>query len=67
LPNELEQALVRLDIDAVNRAIEAIGAHHPAKMVALGAMAIVRDRQFSRMLRMICAAGSETGPDARDA
>ena len=38
LLNEQEQALVRLDIGAVNRAIEAIGVHHPSKTDALGAI-----------------------------
>jgi hypothetical protein len=38
LLNELEQAFVRFDIGAVKRAIEAIGAHHPSKTDALGAM-----------------------------
>ena len=55
LLNMLEQALVRLDIDAVSRAVEAIRDHHPSQSDALGAMA--RDLQYGRILRMIRAAG----------
>jgi CheY-like chemotaxis protein/nitrogen-specific signal transduction histidine kinase len=60
LLNRLEQALVRIDIGAVNRAIEAIRAHHPSQADALGAVA--RDLQFGRMLRIIRPASGETGP-----
>jgi signal transduction histidine kinase/FixJ family two-component response regulator len=60
LLNELEQALVRIDIGAVNRAIEAVRAHHPSQADALAAVA--RDLQFGRILRMIRAASGENGP-----
>jgi CheY-like chemotaxis protein len=63
--HDLEQALVRLDIGAVNLAIEGIRAHHPSQADALGATA--RDLQFGRMLRVIRAACSGTEPDGRDA
>ncbi|MBU4261359.1 MAG: response regulator [Proteobacteria bacterium] len=61
LLDELEQALVLIDINAVNRAIEAIRVHHPSQADALGGAA--RDLQFGRMLRMIRTASSETGPE----
>ena len=51
LLNELEQALVRLDIDAVHTAIGQIGAHDPSLKDALDAMS--RDLQFGRILKMI--------------
>ena len=63
LLKELEQVIVRLDVGAVNRAIEAIRAHYPSKADALGAMA--RDLQFGRILRMIRAASGGTSPDTR--
>jgi CheY-like chemotaxis protein len=59
--NDLEQALARLDIGAVNRAIDAIRAHHPALADALAAVA--RDLQFGRMLRMIRAIPGKTGTE----
>ena len=59
--NDLEQALVRLDIGAVNRAIDAIRARQPALAEALTAVA--RDLQFGRILRMIRAAHCETGKE----
>jgi CheY-like chemotaxis protein len=58
LQNELEQALVRIDMGAVNRAIEAIRAHHPTQADALAAVA--RDLQFGRMLRTIRSARGRT-------
>jgi CheY-like chemotaxis protein len=65
LLNELEQALVRIDIDAVNHAIYAIRPHHPSTADALAAVA--RNLQFGRMLRMVRTAGGKTGPETRDA
>lgn len=65
LPDELlktlEQALSRIDINAVGRAIEGIRAHHPSLADALAAVA--RDLQFGRMLWMVRAALGETGPE----
>jgi DNA-binding NarL/FixJ family response regulator len=61
LLTELKQALMRIDIGAVNRAIEEIQAHHPSLADALEAVA--RDLQFGRILRMVRAACSGTGPD----
>ncbi|MBF0551963.1 MAG: response regulator [Deltaproteobacteria bacterium] len=54
----LEQALIRIDVAAVNRAIEEIRGHHPPLADALTAEA--EDLQFDRMLRMIRAALGET-------
>jgi FixJ family two-component response regulator len=61
LLKELEQALVRIDIGAVNRAIEAIRVHHPSMAEALAAVA--RDLQYGWILRMIRATHGETGPE----
>jgi signal transduction histidine kinase/DNA-binding NarL/FixJ family response regulator len=61
LLKELEQALVRLDTGAVNRAIEAIRTHHPSKADALGAVA--RDLQYGRILRMVRAAACKADPE----
>ncbi|MBI4793411.1 MAG: PocR ligand-binding domain-containing protein [Deltaproteobacteria bacterium] len=61
LLNTLEQALSRIDINAVGRAIEEIRAHHPSLADALAAVA--RDLQFGRMLWMVRAALGETGPE----
>ena len=59
LRHALEQALVRLDIGAVNRAIDAIRARQPVLAEALAAVA--RDLQFGRMLRLIRAIPGKTG------
>ncbi|MBU4297422.1 MAG: ATP-binding protein [Desulfobulbaceae bacterium] len=61
LLNTLEQALSRIDIGAVGRAIEEIRAHHPSLAGALAAVA--RDLQFGRMLWMVRATLGETGPE----
>ncbi|MFH0730327.1 MAG: cache domain-containing protein [Pseudomonadota bacterium] len=61
LLNGLEQALARLDIGAVSRAIETIRDHHPSQAHALAAVA--RDLQFGPMLRMIRAASGEAGQE----
>jgi CheY-like chemotaxis protein len=61
LLKELEQALVRIDIGAVHRAIGAIRAHHPSQADALGVVA--RDLQFGRILRIIRAARAATNPE----
>ncbi|MEW6261715.1 MAG: ATP-binding protein [Thermodesulfobacteriota bacterium] len=61
LLNGLEQAIVRIDIDAAGRAIEEIRAHHPS--LANGLVAMARDLQFGRLLRMIRAIPGKTGPE----
>jgi signal transduction histidine kinase/ActR/RegA family two-component response regulator len=61
LLNDLEQALVHLDIGAVDLAIEGIRAQHPSQADALRAVA--RDLQFGRMLQMIRAGGGEARPE----
>jgi CheY-like chemotaxis protein len=58
LLNELRQALDRLDIGAVNCAIEEIRGHHPALADTLAAVA--GDLQFGRLLRMISDISDET-------
>ncbi len=63
LRNELEQALVRIDIAAVNHSIEAIRAHHPSIADALAAVA--RNLQFGRILRLIGVTHGETNPEDR--
>jgi CheY-like chemotaxis protein len=67
LPDELlsglEQALSRIDIDAVNRVIEAIRAHDPSLADALAAGA--RDLQFGQILRLVRSANDETGPETK--
>ncbi len=65
LLKELEQALVLLDIDAVNRTIEAIRTHHPSQADAMAVVA--RDLQFGRILRMIRTASGKTTPETRHA
>jgi signal transduction histidine kinase/DNA-binding NarL/FixJ family response regulator len=64
LLRDLEQALVRLDIGAVNRALEGIRARQPSHAEALGAVA--RDLQFGRMLRIIRAAANGNASETRD-
>ena len=59
--HDMEQALVRLDIGAVTRAIEQIRARQPALAEALAIVA--RDLQFGRLLRMIRAAPGKTAPE----
>ena len=63
LPDELlkglEQALVRIDIDAVDRAIEEIRTCNDPLADALAPLA--RDSEFGRMLRLIRDARGETG------
>ncbi|MEW6266318.1 MAG: cache domain-containing protein [Thermodesulfobacteriota bacterium] len=63
LLNALEQALVRIDIDAVDRAIEEIRAHSPFLAEALAAVA--KDLQFGRMLRLVRAARAGAGPEEK--
>ena len=58
LRRELERASVRIDIGAVNDAIEKIRVRQPALADALAAVA--RDLQFGRMLRMLSAAPNDT-------
>jgi FixJ family two-component response regulator len=59
LLNALEEALVHLDIDAVNHAVEAIRDHNPAVTDALASLA--RDTEYDRMLKLIEDARNETG------
>ncbi len=59
LLNELEQALVRIDIAAVDRAIEKIRACNDPLADALTPWA--RDSEFGRMVRLLRGARGETG------
>jgi signal transduction histidine kinase/ligand-binding sensor domain-containing protein/CheY-like chemotaxis protein len=59
LLQELEQALVRIDIDEVTLLIEAIRDQYPSQAEILGAMA--QDLQFGKVLRIIRAARGDTG------
>jgi signal transduction histidine kinase/ligand-binding sensor domain-containing protein/ActR/RegA family two-component response regulator len=61
LLNGLEQALVRIDIGAVSRAIEAIRARNPSLADALAVVA--GDLQFNRILRLIRAAAASIDPE----
>jgi CheY-like chemotaxis protein len=61
LLQELEQALVRIDIDAVTRAIEAIGTRYPSQAEIL--RAIARDLQLGRLLRLVRAVYSHTSQE----
>ena len=63
LLKELEQALVRLDIGAVDSAIEAIRAHQPSLADVLAAEA--QGLQFGRIRRLIKSTYDETGPKDR--
>jgi signal transduction histidine kinase/DNA-binding NarL/FixJ family response regulator len=56
LLNELEQALILLDVRAVDRAIEAVRAQYPAVADALVAEA--KDLQYGRILQVIEAISS---------
>jgi hypothetical protein len=56
LLNELEQALVLLDVRAVDQAIEAVRAQYPAVADALVAEA--KDLQYGRILQVIEAISS---------
>lgn len=58
---ELEQALVLIDIGAVNHTIEAIRAHHPSLADTLAAVA--KDLQFGQILRLINATEGEAGQE----
>ena len=64
LPNELrnmlEQALTRIDLDAVKHAIEAIRIHNPTLADALAPVA--KDLQFGRILQMIRSNQGESKP-----
>jgi CheY-like chemotaxis protein len=61
LRRDLERALIRIDIGAVNDAIEKIRVLQPALADTLAAVA--RDLQFGRMLRMLSAAPNDTECD----
>jgi CheY-like chemotaxis protein len=63
LLKELEQALVRIDIDGINRSIESIRTHDPSSAEALGDAA--EDLQFGRILRMVRTACRGSGPDTK--
>lgn len=58
LRNELEQAVVRIDIRAVNHTIDAIRVHHPSLANALAAEA--KSLQFGRILRLLTTPHNET-------
>jgi signal transduction histidine kinase/CheY-like chemotaxis protein len=62
---DLERAIVRIDIGAVNRAVEGLRTHHPSQADALGEFA--RDLQFGRMLRLIRTAANGNGSETSDA
>jgi signal transduction histidine kinase/DNA-binding NarL/FixJ family response regulator len=64
LLNELEQVLVRLDIDAVNRTIEAIRTHNPSLADALTAVA--QDFQFSQILQSIRSASGKSNRETQN-
>jgi signal transduction histidine kinase/CheY-like chemotaxis protein len=57
--NRLEDALVRLDVGAVNSAIEAIHTHRPSLADTLAVMS--RGLQFGQMLRHIRSIHAENG------
>jgi hypothetical protein len=59
----LEQALARIDSDAVNRAIEAIRAHDAAIADALDEVA--KDLQYGRILQLIEATESEPSKEGQ--
>jgi signal transduction histidine kinase/DNA-binding response OmpR family regulator len=60
LRNALEQALTRLDLEAVNRAIESIRAHNPSLADALALPA--KDLQFGQILQLISAKHGASQP-----
>ena len=62
LRHDLEQALIRIDIGAVNRTIEKIRARQPALADALAAVA--GDLQLDRILQMLSTAPN--GADPKD-
>jgi signal transduction histidine kinase/CheY-like chemotaxis protein len=64
LLNELEQVLIRLDIDAVNRTIEAIRVYNPSLADALATVA--QDFQFSQILHLIRSTSGETSQETQD-
>ena len=64
LLHTLEQALVRIDMGAVGRAVEAIRAHNPSVADALAALA--RDTEFGRILRLIRGAPMVKPPGEDD-
>lgn len=59
--NGLEQALVRIDISAVDQAIAAIRARDPA--LADGLTAEAQDLHYGQLLRLVRAAPGNTGPE----
>jgi signal transduction histidine kinase/CheY-like chemotaxis protein len=61
---ELEQAIIQLDIGAVNCALERVRSQHPSQADALGAIA--RDLQLGRMLRLIRAASNRDALEMGD-
>jgi len=61
--SELEEALSRIDIGAVNRAIEKTRTHDPA--LADGLAAVTRDLQFGRILQLIRSVQAENGGEDR--
>jgi signal transduction histidine kinase/ActR/RegA family two-component response regulator len=69
LPDEvltgLEQALVTIDIEAVNRAVDSVRGVDPGLADALTRVA--QDLQFGRILRLVKAARPATGTPTRQA
>jgi signal transduction histidine kinase/ActR/RegA family two-component response regulator len=63
LLHSLEQALTRLDVDAVRHMIEVIGAHDSSLAAALAAEA--GNLQFSRILQLIRSSHGEFQPESR--
>ena len=61
LRNALEQALVRIDSEAVSGAIEAIRPHNPSLADALAAVA--NDLQYGKILQLIKPSHGETSPE----
>jgi PAS domain S-box-containing protein len=65
LRNTLEQALIRLDITAVNRSIEKIRPQAPSVARALDSVA--RDLQFGKILQLIRAGVNDHSQHSRSA
>jgi FixJ family two-component response regulator len=63
LLNDLNQALVRIDVGAINQAIEAIRVYHPATADALNAAA--KELQYSHILDLTEAVYSEINGEAK--
>jgi signal transduction histidine kinase/DNA-binding response OmpR family regulator len=60
LRNRLKQALTRIDLNAVNDAIEQMRNHNPSLAEALAPLA--KDLQFGKLLQLIRSVDSESRP-----